>query len=253
MHNHFKWALLSIRALGFRNWLRLKLAENRLESLPEGTVVRLHAPGVEVYCRAQTSDIVVFYQIFVEREYRCLDHVRTPQFIIDCGANVGYSSAYFLARYPDARLVAVEPDSGNFELLKKNLAPYKDRIVLINSGVWSKPGPLVIANPEADAWAFTVREAKADEAADFQAVDIPSLIRDSGETRVSILKVDIEGSETEVFRESPWLQEVDHLVIELHGPACEDAVFRAVNGRAKPSRCGELTVFDFVSGTSGRG
>jgi len=50
-----------------------------------------------------------------------------------------------------------------------------------------------------------------------------------------------------VQRVSPWLPQVSHLVIELHGPDCEAAVMQAVNNRANPMRCDELTVFDFSS------
>jgi hypothetical protein len=34
--------------------------------------------------------------------------------IIDCGANIGCSAFYFLSKYPDAELIAIEPDEGNF-------------------------------------------------------------------------------------------------------------------------------------------
>ena len=64
-------------------------------------------------CRPKTTDIRVFRQIYVSREYRCLDEVRDAGLIIDCGANVGYSSAYFLTRFPKSYLIAIEPDPGN--------------------------------------------------------------------------------------------------------------------------------------------
>jgi hypothetical protein len=93
-------------------------------------------------CRPNTTDHAVFRQIFVEREYQCLDHIRDARLIIDCGANVGYASAYFLSRFPGSHVIAVEPDPGNFELLKANLAPYGNRCRLVNSAVWSKPAGL---------------------------------------------------------------------------------------------------------------
>jgi hypothetical protein len=91
-----------------------------------------------------------------------------------------------------------------------------------------------------------VREAAPGEVASIRALGIATLLREVGD-HVDILKVDIEGSEKEVFREAPWLGQISHLVIELHGPDCETAVMQAVNGRALPSRCDELTVFDFAS------
>jgi hypothetical protein len=50
---------------------------------------------------------------------------------------------------------------------------------------------------------------------------------ESGFERVSILKIDIEGAEAEVFAaECSWLERIDTLAIELH----EDSMFG--NGRA---------------------
>src|SRR6476469_2925625 len=62
--------------------------------------------------RGGSSDGQVFHQIFVEREYRCIDHLTDVRTIIDAGANVGYSSAYFLTRWPRAKVIALEPDPG---------------------------------------------------------------------------------------------------------------------------------------------
>jgi FkbM family methyltransferase len=243
--SRLQWALKELRSLGLLNWCRFKVANARARGMPENQLVRVHVTGgVELFYRAHTSDRRVLYQIFVDREYRCLDHVRDAALIVDCGANVGYSSAYFLARYVDAHVIAVEPDTGNFEMLRRNVSRYAERVTLINSGVWSSSTGLVISEPAAEAWAFTVREARLGERATLHAVDIGTLLAQSGYERISILKVDIEGSEKEVFRSAPWLEKVDYLVIELHGPECERIVYGAVGDNARVSRCDELTVFD---------
>lgn len=83
--------------------------------------------------RPKTTDPFVFWQIFGDREYRCLDDLRNVGLIIDCGATVGYSSAYFLTPLPTSHVIAVEPDIDNFDLLRTNLAPYGDRCHLVNS------------------------------------------------------------------------------------------------------------------------
>ena len=91
-----------------------------------------------VWCRVLSSDLDVFSQIFVHREYRCLDDLTGVRVVIDCGANVGYSSAYFLSRFPACTVIAVEPDSGNFAAMERNLAPYGNRVRAIHSGVWAE-------------------------------------------------------------------------------------------------------------------
>ena len=48
-------------------------------------------------------------------------------------------------------------------------------------------------------WARTVREARSDEVPTISAVDVGTLIRDSGHERVCILKIDVEGAEEIIF------------------------------------------------------
>jgi hypothetical protein len=90
-------------------------------------------------CRPNTSDLNVFNQIFIEREYACLDHLSNVDLVIDGGANVGYSSAYFLTQFPKCSVISVEPDPFNFAVLETNLASYNERAKLVHSGLWSHP------------------------------------------------------------------------------------------------------------------
>ena len=201
-----------------------------------------------VRCRPNTSDVEVFKQIFAWREYRCVDDVHDASLIIDCGANVGYSAVYFLTRYPNARVIAVEPDADNFLMLNANVAPYGDRCRTVCSGVWSSTAGLVMSEATLGQnleWARTVRTANPGEKPMMTAVDIGGLLAESGADRISILKIDIEGSEAEVFSSNyaDWLDRVDNLVIELHGPRCRQ-IFEAAIGPSgfAVSQCDELTV-----------
>jgi FkbM family methyltransferase len=197
--------------------------------------------------RAKTTDRSIFWQIFGDRGYRCLDQLKNARLIIDCGANVGYSSAYFLTRFPTSFVIAVEPDIDNFDLLRTNLAPYGDRCRLVNSAVWSKPTGLVFVEStlKGAECSRRVREARGDEKPAMIATDIEQLLKESGCDRISILKIDIEGSEMEIFSAnySEWLPHVDHLVIELHSDECAVAFQKAIT--TEPfvlSSCDELVV-----------
>jgi FkbM family methyltransferase len=207
-------------------------------------------------CRPSTSDFDVFTEMFIEREYSAIDDLENVDLIIDCGANVGYSAAYLLTRFPHAELIAVEPDSGNFEVMETNLQPYGDRATGLHAAVWSHPAKLAIVDePYRDgrSWAIQVREAEPHEPFDAEGLDVGTLLARSRHERISILKMDIEGAEAVVFSSNyeTWLDAVDTLVIELHddssfGPA--SAVFeRAIAGRGFEishihSLGGELTI-----------
>jgi FkbM family methyltransferase len=208
----------------------------------------IHPIGV----RHGTSDLSVFRQVFVKNEYGCLDDLPDVGLVLDCGANVGYSAAYFLSRFPTCKVVAVEPDPGNFAALTRNLAPYGDRVTSIQAGVWSHTTGLVLAAEtfrDGGEWARQVRPCKPGEAADFRGVDVGTLLADSGYDRISLLKMDIEGAEAVAFSENwqPWLGRVDAIAIELHddssfGPAT-DVFHRAIAGQGfDVTHCGERTV-----------
>jgi FkbM family methyltransferase len=139
-----------------------------------------------------------------------------------------------LTRFPAASLLAVEPDPGNAEILRQNLLPYGDRANLLNTAIWShKAGMVLSTTPFRDGreWARQVREAKDGEVPQMFAIDIGTLIAQSGYQRIGILKIDIEGAEQEVFSRdcSPWLASVDSIAIELHSADATKAFRNALS------------------------
>jgi len=202
--------------------------------------------------RAQSSDPVVYEQVFVEREYECLGDIGDVRLAIDCGANVGYSSAYFLSRYPSCRVLAVEPDPGNFAMLRRNLAMYGSRATPIRAAVWSRVTPLAISGEkyrDGREWTRQVRLCGAGDSADVEGVDIETLLTASEDPRPLLLKMDIEGAEAVVFAENyeSWLEKTDVIAIELHDDSefgnASEVFFSAINGRGfDVSHSGELTI-----------
>jgi len=226
----------------------LQRARNRAAAAGHPYLVVSKRARHPLRCRAGTSDLDVFGQMFVQREYRCLDDLADAHLIIDCGANVGYSSAYFLTRFPASTVLCVEPDPGNFRALRWNLEPYGARARVLHSAVWSEQVGLVIdeaRSGDGREWARTVRAVRAGEASTISAIDIGTLIAESGHERVSILKIDIEGAEEIVFSSGhgDWLEKVDNIVIELHGDRCAGVFHRAIAGRGfTVSQCDDLTI-----------
>jgi FkbM family methyltransferase len=192
-----------------------------------------------------SSDMEVFGPIFVAEEYACLEEISLPKLVLDLGANVGYSSAYLLSRFPSAAVVAVEPDPGNFEQCRENLAPYGSRVRLVLGGVWPNRSRLVLSRPASGddrEWATQVRESDgSDDVPTVEAWDIPSLLELAGQEQIDLLKVDIEGSEVHLFGSnfSSWLPKVRNICIELHGADCREVFFAALRN------------FDYELGFSG--
>lgn len=214
--------------------------------------VRPRSVRYPVRIRGHSSDYEVVRQIFIEREYAPLDDLRDVDLVVDCGANVGYSSAYFLSRFPDAMVLAVEPDAENFAQLERNLAPYGPRAQLLRGGVWPATcGLRMSRTPYRDgrAWARQVEPCPPGEEEEFSGYDIPALLARAGRTRISLLKIDIEGAEVPLFSQGPtdWLDRVDTIAIELHDDSAfgsgTAAFHAAIAGRGfSLARRGELTL-----------
>jgi FkbM family methyltransferase len=241
----------SIRwALGWSaaKWVRFQRWREQVFRWNEPYSVRAHEAQHPLWIRPSTSDLDAFRQVFMEREYAALGDLANVDLVIDCGANVGYTSAWFLTRYPSCRLITIEPDAGNFAMLSRNLAPYGDRARLIRAGLWSRPCGLKISEaPFRDGreWSVQVHEARADEATDLVAVDLGSLLAEAGAARVSILKIDIEGAERQVFSENyeSWIDRFDALAIELHDDECRRVFEQAIRGQPLAiSQAEELTI-----------
>ncbi len=214
----------------------------------------LHPPDAKhsVTARAISSDLDVYYQIYIEKEYASIDLPAEPKLIFDCGANVGYSSAYFLTKFPDATLHAVEPDSGNFNVLQRNLEPYGQRAIAYQAAVWSDSSSVAISQSEyrdGRDWAKQVRAAESNDSETVQGISLDKLLTASGFTQIDILKMDIEGAEAIVFAENyeSWLQKTNCIIIELHDDTdfghASSVFHNAIKGQNFDiTNTGELTV-----------
>jgi FkbM family methyltransferase len=241
------------KSLGWRAALTYQYHRAKMRAgLPEPAALRIKPRHVRYPVSARlggSSDMDVFNQIFLRDEYFCVRDLRSPRLILDLGANVGYASAYFLSRYPTSSVIAVEPDPANFAVCRANLAPYGRRAQAVPGAVWSTRSRLVLSRGtfgDGRDWACQVREAEgSDEAASVEAWDIPSLMNLSKSEHIDLLKVDIEGSEVNLFDagSAAWLPKVRNICIELHGEHCEAAFFRALQGfKYERGEFGELTV-----------
>ena len=194
-----------------------------------------------IYYRIGTSDLDVIAQVLLRREYECVAHERQVSLIIDCGANIGCTSFFLLHRYSEARVIVVEPDPHNFAMCRRNLEPFGDRVVLVNSGVWPTASPLRVERGsyrDGREWTFQVRPTDEGERPDLMGTTVFDLIEGSGHKRVDLLKIDIESAETQLFSKNTekWLPKTRCLVIELHGADCEQVFLNLWLNTARMSR-----------------
>lgn len=188
-----------------------------------------------VELRGGTSDASCFNKIFVQQEYECPFLVDDVKFIINAGANTGLSALYFAARYPTATIIAIEPEPENFLTLKRNCA-HLPNIAPIQGALWPVSGSVALtASFDGRAWAFSVGRDDMQKLGTVDAYSIPQIMSAYGADQIDILKLDIEGSEKDLFGgDTQWLDRVSTIVIELHdhyNSGCSDAFYGALCGR----------------------
>jgi hypothetical protein len=111
---------------------------------------RIKNTKLVIYLRNDPYDTQVFTQIFMRGELD-ITFRKEPGYVIDGGANIGLAALYLKNKYPRAKIIAVEPERSNFELLKKNTRDYPD-IICLNYGIWNKSGRLrIIDNGDGNA------------------------------------------------------------------------------------------------------
>ncbi len=182
--------------------------------------------------RNKTSDIPTFYQCIYNEEYN-LELNFNPKVIIDLGANIGLTTVFFKKKFPNAKIISVEPESSNFSLLKKNTKNLDD-IVLIQGGIWKRSTNLLIEDNGYGHYGYTVKEINEPSEDSIPAYGIKDIVDKEKIDSIDILKIDIEGSEKELFQENfeHWLPMVKVLIIELHDrmkPGCAQSFFKVMS------------------------
>jgi FkbM family methyltransferase len=150
---------------------------------------------------------------------------------VDCGANIGLASRYLKQAFPQATVIAIEPDQENFKLLSENLSGLPDCHPVL-AAVWPVPGFVQLERDGLRHSAFRTK-ATTGSGDTIEALSIPSIMERFGLERIGLLKIDIEGAEMELFSapDLSWLERVDRIAIELHDlfkPGCGNAFFKAM-------------------------
>ena len=168
-----------------------------------------------IFLRRHTSDFVVFEEMFIDQQYRTNIPKSAVKTIIDAGANIGLSALYLLRKFPSATIICLEPEDTNFELLQQNLRNYQNA-VLLKKGLWHSKQYLSFINTQAEKWAFEIKAATAGEH-DIAGVSINDLMIEYHLENIDLLKMDIEGSEKEVFEQNTeWTDKVTYIIVEIH-------------------------------------
>lgn len=216
---------IAARNLGYKNALRVFSSTRRGSSLRVMYVAKLKR---KVFYRSAADKGVIAHFFYPQtRIIASAGHpVRT---IVDAGANIGIETIRMRHFHPQARVLAVEANSGNFAVLIENTR-HDPQVEAWCKGVWhSETGLRVLAGGTNEG--FSVRAVTAGEEGDLEATTMNSILdRVGGE--IDILKMDIEGAEWEVFsRNTEWVNHVKAFVFECPDndhPGAAQQMFRTL-------------------------
>jgi FkbM family methyltransferase len=222
-----------LRGLGVRSGLRAcwLLVRKELARDADGPPRPMRIPDLAhpVWLREGTSDFEIMEQIFLRREYDCAEwpvhHAmiegryaellaagKVPV-IVDCGANIGFASIWFAQRFPRAAVYAVEPEPGNVAMLRRNVSAHAN-VVPVEAAISDRVARVALRNPEDEPWSCQTED---DALGGVETVTIPDLLARSPNSAPLIVKVDIEGYETSLFRSNTgWTEETPLVVFEMH-------------------------------------
>src|SRR5262245_679916 len=194
------------------------------------------ARTVTMAYRDGTSDWAVIHQVWAKRCYdlrrfkqmkdvlQVLANLRSfnqRPLVIDAGANIGATALFFAESFADDKVVAIEPESSNFDLLQQNVGS-RANIICVQGALSSCDGTLAVTDTGRHKTSFQTealgrRPPGVTFLHEVPAFSVRTLVAQHHECAPFLIKIDIEGAEQEVFSSNTdWVNLFPVIIIELH-------------------------------------
>ena len=180
---------------------------------PRESCLRLRFGRLDVpWVVGPKSDFDVLNEILVQRVYEFGLPETAPELILDLGAHMGASVLYFRERFPDARIVALEPDPTTYERLLRNTSQLT-AVEVRRQAVSPHDGPVRFF-PARQGWVSSL--SRGGEPISVEGRTLGRLLSELG--GADLLKIDVEGAEREVL-DTDALANVAGIIGEYHDTA----------------------------------
>ena len=169
-------------------------------------------------------DLLTVYEIFGDQHYDInnffdnklkKDYIdKFPlKLIIDCGSNIGSSVEFFSRIYENTRIIGLEPEFNNYSFSKKNIS-CKNYLIL-NKAISSEDKSLKIDTNKIDERSYSITENNGKE---IEGITIKNILKNySKKHKPFLIKIDIEGHESELFKNNfEWINDFEIIIIEIH-------------------------------------
>jgi len=182
------------------------------------------ARPVELNLRAlDPGDIASLFENLVEFDVRSLFQT-DPRFVVDAGAHIGVFSVLVSAYFPHVRILAIEPNQANVEVLKRNFRDNRINGEVQPVALWNENTLVGFSAQKSNAG----RVKAGSGCHQVQARTLSSLVGEEL-AQVDFLKLDVEGAELIVLPEVlPRLSQNACVYVELHDAARHAQVFQDI-------------------------
>ncbi len=246
----YAYLIKLFRLLGFNNWvsnmeLNLlfdKISNSGFDIQKNNKHYSISNKIFKTNLRKDSSDIYVFDQIMINHEYESLvSLIHSNKFaanvIIDLGANIGLTTLYLKNAFPDSKIICLEPDVENYQMLQKNISLNNNNngVIPINAAIWHEETELQLDKSFRDGkdWSLSFKQIEGKGRVDkINAITLSSIIQSYSILRIDLLKIDIEGAERFILNKKVdlnFLSITKVIAVEIHDEFnCREDIYAAL-------------------------
>ncbi len=142
-------------------------------------------------------DIAVLREIYLDKEYDWCP-IEDPKVIIDLGAHFGDTTLYYATRFPNAKIIAVEPSPENYDRLVQHTKTITN-ITPVQAAVGATDGEITL-HLLASSLGHSVTDRKGiSSSIVVPQVSLKTLFKNHGIEKADLIKFDIEGAEFDML------------------------------------------------------
>ena len=190
-------------------WIQEKILKHQEDRQEK----KIEIAGLKINYIRPYEVLHTYKDIFENKIYKFSASSDRP-LIIDCGSNIGLSVLYYKTLYPNAEVIAYEPDKKNFQLLSKNISDNKlQHVTLHEAAIWIENGVIGFASNAAEGSSIANEGSNIISVPSVRLADVLNKY-----DKIDFLKLDIEGAEDKVVNDcGSLLSKIENLFLEYHG------------------------------------
>jgi FkbM family methyltransferase len=165
------------------------------------------------------DELTILRDLFLGEEYKAPESM-VVKTIVDAGANIGLTSAWFRLTYPEAHIYAYEPAPRAFKTLEKNAANIGN-IEIFREAVGARMGSVTFHESDRSVASSIIESESLGTSHEVTVpmVTIDSIIERAG--HVDLFKIDIEGAEFDALPAATKLNRATYITGEAHPVAAK--------------------------------